>query len=50
MYGLSQWMHSLGRCYARYVNRCCKRTGSAWEGRLKSSLIQTGALDVLRDT
>jgi len=37
--GISQLMQSLGRRYAQYVNRFCKRSGSVWEGRFKSSLI-----------
>lgn len=38
--GISQLMQSLGRRYAQYVNRFYKRSGSVWEGRFKSSLIQ----------
>ena len=32
---------SLGRRYVRYVNRAYDRTGSLWEGRYRSALIQT---------
>ena len=34
-------MQSLGRRYVRYINRNRKRTGTLWEGRYKSSLIET---------
>lgn len=34
-------MQSLGRRYARYFNRCYRRSGSLWEGRYKTSLIDT---------
>ena len=33
-------MQSLGRRYVQYINRFYRRTGSLWEGRYKSSLIQ----------
>jgi putative transposase len=33
-------MQSLGRRYVQYVNRFYRRTGSLWEGRYKSSLVQ----------
>jgi len=33
-------MQSIGRRYVQYINRQYKRTGSLWEGRYKSSLIQ----------
>lgn len=33
-------MQSLGRRYVQYVNRFYRRTGSLWEGRFKSSLVQ----------
>lgn len=41
--GISRLMQSLGRRYAQYVNRVYKRSGSVWEGRFKSSLIQAEA-------
>lgn len=37
---ISQMMQSLGRQYVRYFNFIYKRTGSLWEGRYKSCLIQ----------
>ena len=36
----SRLMQSLGRRYVQYVNRFYRRTGSLWEGRYKSSLVQ----------
>ena len=33
-------MQSIGRRYVRYINRSYHRTGSLWEGRFKSSLVQ----------
>ena len=33
-------MQSLGRRYVQYANRQYRRTGSLWEGRYKSSVIQ----------
>ena len=40
-YGISQMMQSLGRRYVHYVNKTYKRTGTLWEGRYKSSLIDS---------
>lgn len=34
-------MQSLGRRYAQYFNRTYHRSGSLWEGRYKSSLVDT---------
>jgi putative transposase len=34
-------MQSLGRRYVQYVNRFYRRSGSLWEGRYKSSVVQT---------
>lgn len=34
-------MISLGRRYVPYINRTYRRTGTFWEGRYKSSLVQT---------
>lgn len=31
---------SLGRRYVQYINRCYRRTGTLWDSRYKSSLIQ----------
>jgi len=39
--GLSQMMQALGRRYVRYFNRTYQRTGTLWEGRYKSSLIDS---------
>jgi REP-associated tyrosine transposase len=39
--GLSAMMQSLGRRYVRYFNRQYRRTGTLWEGRFKSSLVQS---------
>ncbi len=39
--GLSLMMQSLGRRYVRYVNRLYGRTGTLWEGRFKSSLVES---------
>jgi putative transposase len=38
---VSIMMQSLGRRYVRYVNEQCGRTGSLWEGRYRSTLIDT---------
>lgn len=38
---LSRMMQSLGRSYVRYFNFKYKRTGTLWEGRFKSCLIQS---------
>jgi putative transposase len=37
--GLGNMIQSLGRRYVQYVNRRYKRTGTLWEGRFKSSLV-----------
>ena len=37
--GISRVMQSLGRCYVQYINKTHGRTGTLWEGRHKSSLI-----------
>jgi putative transposase len=34
-------MQSLGRYYARYVNNTYKRTGTLWEGKYKSTLVDS---------
>ena len=39
--GPSLLMKFLGQRYVQYVNRAYKRTGSLWEGRFRSSLVQT---------
>ncbi|SNY60831.1 putative transposase [Arsukibacterium tuosuense] len=38
--GISLMMQSLGRKYVRYFNRRYLRTGTLWEGRYKSCLVQ----------
>jgi putative transposase len=38
---LGRMMQSLGRRYVRYVNSSYRRTGTLWEGRYKSSLIES---------
>ena len=38
--GIAKMMQSIGRRYVQYINRSYKRTGSLWEGRFKSSLVQ----------
>ncbi len=38
---LPQMMQSVGRSYVRYFNDSQKRSGTLWEGRYKSTLIQT---------
>jgi len=39
--GLAQMMQAVGRRYVRNFNDRQKRTGTLWEGRFKSSLIQS---------
>ena len=39
--GLPQMMQAVGRRYVRYFNDTQKRSGTLWEGRYKSTLIQT---------
>jgi putative transposase len=39
--GVSKMMQSLGRYYVRYVNNTYKRTGTLWEGRYKSTLVDS---------
>ena len=38
--GIARMMQSIGRRYVQYINRSYRRTGSLWEGRFKSSLVQ----------
>ncbi|HKM14472.1 MAG TPA: transposase [Marinospirillum sp.] len=38
---ISLMMQSLGRRYVQYFNRRYERTGTLWEGRFKSSLVQS---------
>ncbi len=39
--GVSHMMQAVGRRYVRYFNRQYQRSGTLWEGRFKSSLVQT---------
>ncbi|MFL0803128.1 MAG: transposase [Agarilytica sp.] len=39
--GVSKMMQALGRDYVRYINITYKRTGSLWEGRFKSCLVNS---------
>jgi REP-associated tyrosine transposase len=39
--GASLLMKFLGQRYVQYVNRVYRRSGSLWEGRFRSSLVQT---------
>ena len=39
--GLSLMMQALGRRYVRYFNYRYRRTGTLWEGRFKSGLVQS---------
>ena len=39
--GLPQMMQAVGRRYVRYFNDLQQRSGTLWEGRYKSTLIQT---------
>lgn len=37
--GISSMMQQIGRFYVPYINHKYKRTGTLWEGRFKSSLV-----------
>ncbi|GGO68209.1 transposase [Bowmanella pacifica] len=39
--GVSQMMQALGRYYVRYINVTHGRSGTLWEGRYKSSLVDS---------
>lgn len=39
--GVSKMMQSLGRRYVQYFNREYRRSGTLWEGRFKSCLVQS---------
>lgn len=39
--GLPMMMQAVGRSYVRYFNNTQSRSGTLWEGRYKSTLIQT---------
>lgn len=38
---IGKMMQSLGRMYVRYFNDCYARSGTLWEGRYKSCLVQS---------
>ncbi len=40
-HGVSHMMQDLGRKYVRYINHAYRRTGTLWEGRYKSSLVDS---------
>ncbi len=40
---ISQMMQSVGRRYVQYFNRAYKRSGTLWEGRFRSCLVQEEA-------
>lgn len=40
---VSKMMQRLNACYTASINSLYERTGSLWEGRFKSSLIESGA-------
>jgi len=40
-HAVSEMIQSLGRRYVRYINKEYNRTGTLWEGRFKSSLIDS---------
>jgi len=39
--GMSRLIQALGRYYVRYINQTYHRTGGLWEGRYKSSLVDS---------
>lgn len=39
--GISKMMQAIGRMYVRYFNQSYKRSGTLWEGRFKSCLIES---------
>ena len=41
--GVSRMMQALGRQYVRYFNDSYKRTGTLWEGRFESYLVEDKA-------
>ena len=36
---ISHMMQSLGRCYVQYFNRRYQRSGTLWEGRFRSCMV-----------
>ena len=41
--GVSRLLQDIGREYVRYINKTYKRSGTLWEGRFKSSLVDSDA-------
>jgi putative transposase len=41
--GIAKMMQMVGRYYVQYFNHCYHRTGTLWEGRYKSTLIDSDA-------
>jgi len=41
--GIGRLMQSLGRCYVPFFNLMMERTGTLWEGRFKSCLVDSDA-------
>lgn len=41
--GAAQMMKGLGQRYVQHVNRTCRRTGTLWEGRFRSCLLDADA-------
>ena len=41
--GVSHLMQDIGREYVRYINKTHQRSGTLWEGRFKSSLVDSEA-------
>ncbi|MGS2717036.1 transposase [Eionea flava] len=39
--GVSNFMQALGRHYVRYFNKAYRRSGTLWEGRFRSCLVQS---------
>jgi len=39
--GVSRMIQSLGRYYVRYYNKHYRRSGTLWEGRFKSCLVES---------
>lgn len=46
-HGASLLMQDLGREYVRYINRTHQRSGTLWEGRFKSSLVDSACYCLL---
>ena len=40
-HGVSMMMQSVGRRYVRYFNTSYKRSGTLWEGRFRSSVVES---------